>query len=122
MRTHRIFIRATASSLLLACLCACGETTQHGPTIAVAATTARASATQPTSAAATVDSDPALAVSIASDQAERAARQQTLRVQRQLVNQQRAIREAQRGNGNERCLAGQRMRRVANGWVQAGSC
>ena len=130
MRTQGIFFLATramrqltASSLLLACLCACGETTQHeGPTVAVAATTAHVSTTPPASAATTLDPDPALAVAVASDQAERAARQQTLRVQRQLVNQQQAAREARRGNGNERCLAGQRMRRVANGWVQAGPC
>jgi len=25
-------------------------------------------------------------------------------------------------HANERCLAGQRMRRVANGWVDAGAC
>ncbi len=64
----------------------------------------------------------ALEVAIARESTARAAREQTLRVQRHLREQQRARAAAPPDHGNERCLAGQRMRRVANGWVQAGPC
>lgn len=65
-------------------------------------------------------------VALASDAATRAAREQTLRVQAQLraraSAEQQASHAARNGSGNERCIAGQKMRRVANGWVQAGAC
>jgi hypothetical protein len=69
--------------------------------------------------------DAELAVAIARDAAARAAREQTLRVQQQLREQQREQQQQMRdaaSHGNERCVAGQRMRRVANGWVEAGAC
>jgi len=79
----------------------------------------------PTPAPATTTADAELAVTIARDAAARAAREQTLRVQRGLREQQRMQQQQARDaarHGNERCVAGQRMRRVANGWVEAGAC
>jgi hypothetical protein len=73
----------------------------------------------------TTTADAELAVAVARDDAARAAREQTLRVQRQLREQQREQQQQARdaaSHGNERCMAGQRMRRVANGWVDAGAC
>ncbi|QNP41692.1 hypothetical protein [Lysobacter solisilvae (ex Woo and Kim 2020)] len=55
--------------------------------------------------------------------AQREMRQAALKVQQRLRAEQRAREEAQRaGTKNERCIGGQRMRRVANGWVDAGAC
>ena len=69
--------------------------------------------------------DSGLAIAVARESADRAVREQTLRVQKRLRDQDNAWKqardEAQR-NSNERCMAGQKMRRVANGWVQAGVC
>ena len=110
--------RVTALLLLLACLGACDRTSPQGASPALAATTAPASLP----ARAGSDADAALAVAVARESAARAAREQTLRVQQHLRDQQRAHEMAQRGDGHERCLAGQKMRRVANGWVQAGTC
>jgi hypothetical protein len=79
----------------------------------------------PPAAPATTTADAEFAVAIARDAATRAAREQTLRVQRQLREQQREQQQQARdaaSHGNERCMAGQRMRRVANGWVDAGAC
>lgn len=115
--------RAAVVSLLIAGLSACDPATQRASAIAVASTDARAAATPPVSSPSTFAADDAIAIANARDQAARAARAQTLHVQRQLVEQRRATRDAaQRGNANERCIAGQKMRRVANGWVQAGGC
>ncbi|WP_159017472.1 hypothetical protein [Cognatiluteimonas profundi] len=115
--------RLTALLLLMACLGACDQTAPRGASISAAATATPASVTTPAPRPVESAANAALAVAIASDQAARAAREQTLRVQRELVEQRRATRDAaQRGNGNERCLDGQKMRRVANGWVQAGAC
>jgi hypothetical protein len=89
---------------------------------AVAAPVAPAAAAP---AALTAAADAELAVTVASDAAARAAREQTLRVQQQLREQQRMQQQQVRdaaSHGNERCVAGQRMRRVANGWVEAGAC
>jgi hypothetical protein len=90
------------------------------------ASTVQAAAAQvtpaPAPATATADADLAAA---ARDAAARAAREQTLRVQRGLREQQRQQQQQARDaahHGNERCVAGQRMRRVANGWVEAGAC
>jgi hypothetical protein len=90
------------------------------------ASTVQAAAAQvtpaPAPATATADADLAAA---ARDAAARAAREQTLRVQRGLREQQRQQQHQARDaahHGNERCVAGQRMRRVANGWVEAGAC
>jgi hypothetical protein len=114
--------RAAALVLLLASLGACGHAAQPDASTEAAATVAIATPSPAPDAAASVAAD-ALAVATASEQASRAAREQTLRVQRQLVERQRALRDAAaQGNGNERCLSGQKMRRVANGWVQAGGC
>ena len=119
----RALSRAAVLSLLIAGLCACDPATQRASAIAVSSTHAPVSATPPVSAPSTLAADDALAIANARDQAARAARTQTLNVQRQLDEQRRASRDAaQRGNANERCIAGQKMRRVANGWVQAGGC
>lgn len=54
---------------------------------------------------------------------QREMRQAALKVQQRLRAEQRARSEAQRADTkNERCIGGQRMRRVANGWVDAGAC
>ena len=57
----------------------------------------------------------------ARDAAARAAREQTLKVQQKLRQDNRArAQAAERPAENERCINGQRMKRVDNGWVQAG--
>jgi len=118
----RALARTVVWSLLIGGLCACEPAAQQASSIAAVAV-APASAKPATSNPSTFETDDALAIALARDQAARAAREQTLRVQRQLVEQRRANRDsAQRGNANERCIAGQKMRRVANGWVQAGGC
>ena len=114
----RALARAAMSTLLIAGLCAC-EPTAHPASAAVASASARA----PTSKPSTFLIDDPLAIATARDQAARADRAHTLLVQRQLVEQRRATRDAAKVvNANERCIAGQKMRRVSNGWVQAGSC
>jgi hypothetical protein len=104
--------------LLMLCLGACDQAAQPGASM-VQATAAAPVAPTPAPA------DAELAVAIARDAAVRAAREQTLRVQQHLREQQREQQQQAReaaSHGNERCLAGQRMRRVANGWVDAGAC
>jgi methionine aminopeptidase len=68
--------------------------------------------------------DDGLAIAVARETVDRAAREQTLRVQQQLRDQERLREAAVRAlnSGNERCIAGQKVRRVGNGWVQAGTC
>lgn len=119
MRTGK---RITLLLLLTTWLGACGQTAQPGAPMVQAAA---AAAVTPTPAPSTSTADPGLAVDVARETVDRAAREQTLRVQKQLREQQREqqqAREAVQRNSNERCLAGQKMRRVANGWVQAGLC
>jgi hypothetical protein len=110
--------------LLIACLGACNEAAQPGTSIAPPATAAPV--TPPPSAPATSAADAGLAIAVARETADRAVREQTLHVQKQLREQQRQLQQAreaiERGDGNERCLSGQKMRRVENGWVQAGTC
>ena len=53
----------------------------------------------------------------------REAREATFRMQQRLRREHRARQSAeQEGMKNERCVDGQRMKRVENGWVQAGNC
>lgn len=55
----------------------------------------------------------------------REAREATIRVQQRLRAEQQARKAAQQQQEaakNERCVDGQRMKRVENGWVQAGNC
>ncbi len=104
--------------LLMLCLGACDQAAQPTASMVEAATAAPAA---PTPAPADAD----FAVALARDAAARAAREQTLRVQQHLREQQREQQRQAReaaSHANERCLAGQRMRRVANGWVDAGTC
>lgn len=55
------------------------------------------------------------------DAAARAVREQTLKIQQKLRQDNRArAQAAERPAENERCINGQRMKRVDNGWVQAG--
>ena len=118
----RALARAAVLSLLIAGLPACEPAAPQAASIAAAAV-APAAAKPAASGPSTFDTDDTLAIAVAHDESVRAAREQTLRVQRQLVEQRRANHDsAQRGNANERCIAGQKMRRVANGWVQAGGC
>ena len=114
----RAMARAALFALLIAGLSAC-EPTARPTSAVVAAATARA----PTPKASTFTIDDPLAIATARDEAARADRAHTLLVQRQLVEQRRATRDAAKVvNANERCIAGQKMRRVPNGWVQAGGC
>ena len=122
--TTRAALRITSTLLLIACLGACNEAAQPGASIAPPA--AAAPVTPPPSAPATSAADAGLAIAVARETADRAVREQTLHVQKQLREQQRQLQQAreavERGDGNERCLSGQKMRRVENGWVQAGTC
>ena len=53
----------------------------------------------------------------------REAREAAIRVQERLRAEQQARKSAQEEEvNNERCVGGQRMRRVENGWVEAGNC
>jgi hypothetical protein len=61
----------------------------------------------------------------ARDLAARQAREQTLKVQKQLRESQQAVKaaaDAAETDKNTRCIGGQKMKRVDNGWVQAGTC
>jgi hypothetical protein len=126
-RPARRTLHRAATLLLATGLVACSQGTApaagHAPLpespAPVAASTTPAPM-QPATRASSRDAE--LAAAIARDAAVRADREQTLRVQQQLRAQQRARQAAQQAPSDMRCLAGQRMRRVANGWVQAGTC
>ena len=117
-RRHLMLLLVLA---LTTCLGACAQTAPAVP-VAEAAAAPLASTPAPLTAA----GDAGLAIAVARDAATRAAREQTLHVQKLLHRQQREQQQAreaiQRGDGNARCLAGQKMRRVTHGWVQAGTC
>ena len=109
--------------LLLLSTAACDQAAQPDASMVQAAAAPVTPTPAPATATTTADAD--LAVAVARDDAARAAREQTLRVQRQLREQQREQQQQARdaaSQGNERCVAGQRMRRVTNGWVEAGAC
>jgi hypothetical protein len=108
--------------LLAVCLGACDEAAP--PELAVAQADAPVNATARTPPADTSAADAGLAIAVARETADRAVREQTLRVQQQLRDQERVREAAVRAlnSGNERCIAGQKVRRVGNGWVQAGTC
>ena len=111
--------RFTLLWLLMPCLGACDQAAQPGASMVQTA----AAPVTPTPAPAAADT--VLAGAVARDAAARAAREQTLRVQQHLREQQREQQQQARdaaSHGDERCVAGQRMRRVANGWVDAGAC
>ena len=109
---------------LLLLLLGVGACDQTAPPDAPNVQAAAAAPVTPKPAPATTTADAVLAAAVARDAAARAAREQTLRVQQQLREQQREQQQmrAAANHGNERCVAGQRMRRVANGWVDAGGC
>jgi hypothetical protein len=54
----------------------------------------------------------------------REAREGAIRIQQRLRAEELARKSAQQDHKNkdERCIGGQRMKRVANGWVDAGAC
>ncbi len=53
----------------------------------------------------------------------RAAREEAIRVQQELRAQELARKSAEQVQAKSvRCIEGQRMKRVENGWVQAGHC
>jgi hypothetical protein len=113
---------------LLVCLGACDRAASPAVSIAQAATPSPAlmtpAAATPASGSNTSVADAGLAIAIARERTDRAVREQTLHVQQQLRDQERR-REAAvhaKENGNSRCLGGQKMRRVPNGWVQDGVC
>lgn len=109
---------------LLASLCACGPGARSPSPVAQAGAAVPPPASTP--APPTSAADAGLAIAIARETTDRAVREQTLRVQKRLREQEhewaKAREAAERGDGSERCIAGQKMRRVANGWVQAGRC
>ena len=115
----RMQTRLAALWLIAPCLGACNQAPPPTPMEQAAAPAPASPAPAPTEA-------DAMRTLTASDAATRAAREQTLRVQQHLRERQRQEQQArtavQRGTGDERCIAGQKMRRVANGWVQAGPC
>ena len=122
----RTGMRLMSLMLLGSGLAGCAQTASPPASVVEAAaaspmTAAPAPAPEPTSAA-----DAGLQIAIARENVDRAAREQTLRVQQHLRDQEKewakAREAAQHGDGSERCIAGQKMRRVANGWVQAGTC
>jgi hypothetical protein len=87
-----------------------------------AATPALASPT-----AATASSAAAAAAVIAEAQSQevsqREAREGAIRIQQRLRAEEQARKAAQQEQAkHERCIDGQRMKRVENGWVQAGTC
>lgn len=58
-----------------------------------------------------------------SEAATRDMRQAAIRIQQRLRAEHKARETAQRDEAkNERCIGGQRMKRVDNGWVDAGRC
>ncbi|GAB3097555.1 hypothetical protein [Lysobacter terrae] len=59
----------------------------------------------------------------ASEAKTRQMREASIAIQQRLRAEQRKREQAQREQTrNERCVGGQRMRRVANGWVGVGNC
>lgn len=53
----------------------------------------------------------------------RESREATIRMQQRLRAEQQARKSAEQvGTRNERCVDGQRLKRVENGWVQSGNC
>jgi hypothetical protein len=113
--------------LLIACLTACGHAAQPEASIAPPAAALPASVAPPTPTHYPSVADSELAIArAAADRADRADREQTLRVQKLLRDQARQHKltsdAVQRGDGSERCMDGQKLRHVANGWEQAGAC
>ena len=110
--------------VLVACLAGCTQATPPGVSTAQAAVVAPASATSNATAPATSAADDGLAIALARERVDLAVREQTLHVQEQLRQQERQRLAAVHAKEDHdlRCIAGQRMRRVANGWVQAGVC
>jgi hypothetical protein len=110
--------------VLVSWLVACDPTARPVPPEAQAA--AAIPLAPPTAEPAISAADAGLAIAVARETVDRAAREQTLHVQQLLRDQARKDKQARdaarRGDGHERCLSGQRMRRVENGWVQAGRC
>lgn len=97
------------------------EQTAPAPTVEPAAATTVAGA-QPAQTATTATF---LSEAEARDLAARQAREQTLKVQKQLRESQQAAKaaaDAAETDKNTRCIGGQKMKRVDNGWVQAGTC
>ncbi len=114
--------------LSMACLTACDPAAQPaaliGQPIATLQATAAPPPHEPSAAAAAANSQ--LMGTVAQDAADRADREKTLLVQKRLREQERQHKQAldsvRRGDGNERCLHGQKLRHVTNGWEQDGTC
>jgi methionine aminopeptidase len=120
----RTGMQLMALLLPMTCLGACGEAARPELSTAHADATVAATAMETPVDARTSAADDGLAIAVARETVDRAAREQTLRVQQQLRDQERLREAAVRAlnSGNERCIAGQKVRRVGNGWVQAGTC
>jgi hypothetical protein len=110
--------------LLLASLAACDRSAGTDSPVAEAAAAAAAPVAPAPTVPTTNAADAGLAIAVARETADRAVREQTLRVQQQLREQERVREAAVRAlnSGNDRCIDGQKLRRVGNGWVQAGTC
>ncbi|HZV24089.1 MAG TPA: hypothetical protein VFF93_10010 [Luteimonas sp.] len=120
----RTGMQLMALLLPMACLGACDEAARPDLAVAQADAPVAATAMQAPADTRTSVADDGLAIAVARETVDRAAREQTLRVQQQLRDQERLREAAVRAlnSGNERCIAGQKVRRVGNGWVQAGTC
>ena len=122
----RIRAQLTALPLLMAALTGCHQTVPPSTSLAQPAAGLPAVVMPSTPKPSTAVVGPGPMVVVAQDAADHAAdRERTLRVLKRLRDQarehQRVLDAVQRA-GNERCLHGQKMRHVANGWEQAGTC
>ncbi len=111
-------------ALLVICVAGCNQAAPPGVSTAQAAVVAPAAAAPSPMTPATSAADAGLAIALARERVDLAVREQTLHVQEQLRQQerQRLATVHAKEDHNVRCIAGQRMHRVANGWEQAGVC
>ena len=126
----RTVAQLTALLLLMACLAACQRTVPPSTSLAKPPAALPASVTPPAPKPSMAVVNPGLVVAVAQDANDPATdhaadREQTLRVLKRLRDQAREhqrVLDAVQSASNERCLHGQKMRHVANGWEQAGTC
>ena len=126
-----VFLLVLGGAFAHAFMARSGEAAAPAPvaTVVVATPEATIVPTQtPTATPAAMPMAPTLAVAGEPDEAARAAswratREATLRLQTRLRAEDQARKARLRQDtGDERCVEGLRMRRVANGWVQDGAC
>lgn len=117
-------VQLTAVLLLTTCLGACDTAARPEASVVEVDAPERTVPAQAAVGTGANAADEGLAIAVARETVDRAVREQTLRVQQQLRDQERVREAAVRAlnSGNERCIAGQKVRRVGNGWMQAGTC